>query len=132
MCGTVYYQRMRILPAAAVLCAVFVANARAVKQSLSAVEQQLAAHADGSRAEAEKLLERAVNINSGTMNFAGVKRVGELFDAEFKALGFKTTWRDGASFKRAGHLIAERDGKGPRILLIGHLDTVFEAESPFQ
>ncbi|WP_410962254.1 M20/M25/M40 family metallo-hydrolase, partial [Salmonella sp. SAL4355] len=35
-------------------------------------------------------------------------------------------------FKRAGHLVAERAGKGPRVLVIGHLDTVFEADSPFQ
>jgi glutamate carboxypeptidase len=39
---------------------------------------------------------------------------------------------DGAAFKRAGHLIAEHPGAGPKILLIGHLDTVFEADSPFQ
>jgi glutamate carboxypeptidase len=101
-------------------------------QSLSKVEQQLSAFADHSRADAESLLERVVNINSGTMHIAGVRRVGEVFDSEFKALGFRTTWVDGAPFKRAGHLIAEREGKGPRILLIGHLDTVFEADSPFQ
>ena len=101
-------------------------------QSLSAVEQRLATHADASRADAERLLERVVNINSGTMNLGGVRRVGDVFAAEFKALGFRTTWIDGAAFKRAGHLIAERDGKGPRVLLIGHLDTVFENDSPFQ
>ena len=105
---------------------------RAGMQPLSAVEQQLAAFAERSRPEAEALLERAVNINSGTMNLAGVRRVGELFEPEFKALGLRTTWVDGAAFKRAGHLIAERTGKGPRVLLIGHLDTVFEADSPFQ
>jgi glutamate carboxypeptidase len=66
------------------------------------------------------------------MNFAGVKRVGGVFEAEFKALGFRTSWIDGAAFNRAGHLVASRDGQGPRILLIGHLDTVFEADSPFQ
>jgi glutamate carboxypeptidase len=35
--------------------------------------------------------------------------------------------------KRAGHLFAEHKGKhGKRLLLIGHLDTVFEPDSPFQ
>ena len=101
-------------------------------QSLAPVEQQIVTHADASAKDAEALLERVVNINSGTMNLAGVKRVGDVFAAEFKALGFRTTWIDGTPFKRAGHLVAERDGKGPRILLIGHLDTVFEADSPFQ
>ena len=99
---------------------------------LSAAEQVIASFADKSRPEAETLLERAVNINSGTMNLAGVKRVGEMFDGELKALGFQTTWVEGAAFKRAGHLIAERAGKGPRVLIIGHLDTVFEPDSPFQ
>src|SRR4029453_5141386 len=46
--------------------------------------------------------------------------------------GFTTKWVDGAGFNRAGHLVAERRGRGPRVLLIGHLDTVFEADSPFQ
>jgi glutamate carboxypeptidase len=102
------------------------------QSGLSPLEQRIAAFADTSRKEAETLLERAVNINSGTMNVEGVRRVGELFDAEFKALGFRTTWVDGAPFKRGGHLIAQRDGKGRHVLLIGHLDTVFEVESPFQ
>jgi glutamate carboxypeptidase len=101
-------------------------------QALTAVEQRIAAFAETSRPGAEALLEQVVNINSGTMNLAGVRRVGEVFAAEFKALGFRTTWVDGAKFKRAGHLVAERDGKGPRVLLIGHLDTVFENDSPFQ
>jgi glutamate carboxypeptidase len=61
-----------------------------------------------------------------------VQRVGDVFDAEFRALGFRTRWIDGRPFNRAGHLAATRDGKGPRVLLIGHLDTVFEADSPFQ
>jgi len=73
-----------------------------------------------------------VNINSGTMNFDGVRKVGDVFKAELDALGFSTKWVDGAGFGRAGHLVAERNGRGPRILLIGHLDTVFEPRSPFQ
>jgi glutamate carboxypeptidase len=101
-------------------------------QELSSQERQIVAAVDGSRRDAEVLLERAVNINSGTMNLSGVRRVGDLFGAELKALGFRTSWIDGAPFKRAGHLVAERDGQGRRVLLIGHLDTVFEADSPFQ
>jgi glutamate carboxypeptidase len=102
------------------------------QESLSPVERRIAAAVDGPLREAETLLERVVNINSGTMNFAGVKRVGEIFDAELEALGFSTRWIEGAAFNRAGHLVAERNGKGPHVLLIGHLDTVFEADSPFQ
>jgi glutamate carboxypeptidase len=68
------------------------------------------------------------------MNFAGVRAVGDLLAPEFQKLGFTTKWIDGASWGRAGHLIATRtgNGRGPKILLIGHLDTVFPPDSPFQ
>jgi glutamate carboxypeptidase len=33
---------------------------------------------------------------------------------------------------RAGHLFARKDGSGRKFLLIGHLDTVFEADDGFQ
>ena len=101
-------------------------------QSLSEVEQSIADEVDARATEAIDLLEQAVNINSGSMNFDGVREVGALFRQELDALGFETEWIDGASWDRAGHLIARRDGSGPRLLLIGHLDTVFEPSSPFQ
>ncbi len=78
------------------------------------------------------LLEQAVNINSGTLNFDGVRQVGALFRERFAPLGFTGTWIDGAPFGRAGHLVLRRPGKGPRVLLIGHLDTVFDRTHPFQ
>ena len=101
-------------------------------QSLSEVERRITSEVDARAAEAIDLLERAVNINSGSMNFDGVREVGVLFRQEFDALGFETQWIDGTSWDRAGHLIARRDGSGPRLLLIGPLDTVFEPSSPFQ
>src|SRR3982751_622447 len=87
---------------------------------------------DAGNGDALAFLKTTDNTNSGTHNFAGVRAVGDLFRKEFDALGFKTTWVDGAAFKRAGHLVADHPGKGPRIILIGHLDTVFEPDSPFQ
>jgi glutamate carboxypeptidase len=79
------------------------------------------------------LLKQVVNINSGTMNFEGVKEVGSLFQKELEKLGFKTQLTNGEAYGRAGHLIATRKGKkGPKFLMIGHLDTVFELESPLQ
>ncbi|MBW8847976.1 MAG: M20/M25/M40 family metallo-hydrolase [Burkholderiales bacterium] len=82
--------------------------------------------------DALKLLERSVLVNSGTLNPAGVREVGALYAKEFEALGFKTRWVDmPAEMQRAGHLVAERTGgQGKRVLLIGHLDTVFEKDSP--
>ena len=99
---------------------------------LTPQEQAIVAAVDASQAEALALLERVVNINSGTMNFAGVRAVGDVFREELESLGFRTRWVDGAAFNRAGHLVAERQGRGPRVLLIGHLDTVFEPDSAFQ
>src|SRR5437762_1076668 len=103
-----------------------------LSQVSSAPERAIVTAVDTGNPAALALLETAVNINSGTQNFAGVRRVGDLFRREFDALGFKTTWVDGSGFKRAGHLVADHPGKGPRIILIGHLDTVFERDSPFQ
>src|SRR6476619_4440170 len=103
-----------------------------VSQISAPPERGIVSAVDAGNAQALALLEKAVNINSGTHNFAGVRAVGALFRQEFDALGFKTSWVDGAPFKRAGHLIADHPGSGPRLLLVGHLDTVFERESPFQ
>ncbi len=77
-------------------------------------------------------LEQVVNINSDTMNFAGVKRVSDVFGGELDGLGFETKWIDGAGFGRAGHLVASYGSKGPKILMIGHLDTVFADTDGFQ
>lgn len=76
------------------------------------------------------LLERAVNISSGTQNPAGVRKVGELFGDQLRELGFTVRISEmPTSMRRGGHLIAEHQGnRGSRILLIGHLDTVFEGE----
>ena len=104
----------------------------AVGDSLSKIEGALKAYAASRDAEAMTLLERLVNVNSGTQNAAGVREVGRMLRAEYDAIGFTTRWVDGAAFGRAGHLVAERSGVGPRVLLIGHLDTVFETDSPFQ
>ncbi len=80
------------------------------------------------------LLEELVNQNSGTLNIEGVRAVGEIFDREFTAIGFKTDWIDmPAAMKRGGHFVATRKfGPGPHVLLVGHLDTVFEPDSSFQ
>ena len=107
--------------------------ARATPTSaITATERAIIDAVDRDNAEGLALLERLVNINSGSMNFAGVRRVGDMMRQELDRLGFETRWIDGAPFGRAGHIVAERTGTGPRILLIGHLDTVFEPTSSFQ
>ncbi len=120
------------MPFVVVTLLVSLLAAQAAGTGLSKNEQSVAAHVDAHGAEALALLEQVVNINSGTMNFDGVREVGQVFKGQFDSLGFKTRWVSGDAFKRAGHLVAERSGPGPRILLIGHLDTVFERDSLFQ
>ncbi len=100
---------------------------------LDRTERKIVKSVDKHNKEAIELLEKAVNINSGTMNFEGVRQVGELFKKELEAIGFKAELTSGDDFGRAGHLVATHDGKpGLKLLLIGHLDTVFETDSPFQ
>jgi glutamate carboxypeptidase len=101
-------------------------------QPRNGTERALTAYVKSHEGEALTLLERLVDINSGTMNFAGVRAVGDVLRPQFAALGFEVRWLEGAGFGRAGHLVAERKGRGRHILLIGHLDTVFEPSSPFQ
>jgi glutamate carboxypeptidase len=119
----------RILPLLATLAA-----APAAAQALSPEEARIVAWIDAHADSAVALLERSVNVNSGTMNPAGVRRVGEIYAAELDEAGFATRWIEmPPEMNRAGHLFAERSGdRGKKLLLIGHLDTVFEEDSPFQ
>jgi glutamate carboxypeptidase len=129
---------MKLAPAAFILAAFalvllgpVVSSTRAFA-ALDPNEQALAAAVVAREPQAMALLEQTVNINSGTKNLAGVRAVGRVFDSAFTELGFATRWIEGADFERAGHLVASYGSAGPRLLLIGHLDTVFAADSPFQ
>jgi glutamate carboxypeptidase len=106
----------------------------ALGQGLSPIEREIADYVEAHTEEAIAFLQRIVDINSGTMNHDGVREVGRLFREELDALGFRTRWIDmPPEVNRAGHLFAERQGdRGKHVLLIGHLDTVFEEDSPFQ
>ena len=105
--------------------------AAAVAQS-SPAEQTMMQTVEAEHDRHIALLETLVNQNSGTLNLAGVRIVGDRVRAELEPLGFEVRWVDMAETGRAGHLIATHAGPGRNILLIGHLDTVFEADSPFQ
>lgn len=120
--------------AAALAALAIVGGGPAFAAGLSAQEQNLVQAAGAEEARSLQLLETIVNINSGTLNTAGVEQVARKMEAELKGLGFEVRWVPMAEVGRAGHIVATHkgSGKGKRMLLIGHLDTVFEPDSPFQ
>jgi glutamate carboxypeptidase len=126
---------MTSLLAAAGLC--FGVMARA--QSLAPVESVMVKVVDGETPAGNWLLEKLVDINSGTMNPAGVVKVKDVVAPQLEVLGFTVRWTPMESVDgRAGDLVAEHPCPagtkkcGKRILLIGHMDTVFEPSSSFQ
>ena len=125
-------RRAALLLASVAVYATQPAHAQKQTMGLSATERAVVKSVDAHNAAALALLIQIVNINSGTMNFAGVRQVADVLAAQLDSLGFHTRWVDGAAFHRAGHLVAEHVGPGPKLLLIGHLDTVFEPDHPFQ
>lgn len=96
---------------------------------LDADERRMADWIDAHAGDAIALLKEAVDIPSGTMNHDGVREVGRVMGRELDSLGFETEWIDmPPEVERAGHLFGRREGSGRKILLVGHLDTVFEEE----
>lgn len=114
--------------------ALLLGGAPVAHAALSPAEQKIGATVEAGYEPSVALLETLVNQNSGSMNFAGVKAVADMLRPQFEALGFTVTWKPMDAARRAGHLIAVHKGRAgtTKMLLIGHLDTVFEPDSPFQ
>ena len=114
--------------------ALALSTAPALAAPPSAAERTMVSTVDAEQARHLDLLERLVAQNSGTRNLDGVRKVRDMLVPEFEALGFTTRWIAQDGVNRAGHLHFEHKGrKGTkRLLLIGHLDTVFEPDHPFQ
>jgi len=100
--------------------------------ALSPAEKKIAATVDAAQTRDVALLQKLVDQNSGSRNFEGVRAVAAMMQAELEPLGFAVRWVPMPETGRAGHLVAEHKGRGKHILLIGHMDTVFEKDSPFQ
>jgi glutamate carboxypeptidase len=86
-----------------------------------------------------------VGRNTGTWNAAGLEAFAALLAGELRALDFQVTVEPGAPLAypdragvRTGPLVrAERKAtvdpaRARHFLLLGHFDTVFEPDSPFQ
>lgn len=125
---------MRCLLSALLVLTCLVAPPSALAQAAPGPEAELVMMqtVDAEQERHIDLLERLVNQNSGTLNLSGVRIVGDMVRAELEPLGFEVRWVDMAETGRAGHLVATHTGPGRNVLLIAHLDTVFELDSPFQ
>ena len=121
---------MRFLTPALLCAAIFASPAAA---QLSSPEQVMVETVADGFEDDVALLEEITLINSGSHNHAGVKAVADVLAPEFAALGFDVEWIDQSAQGRAGHLFARHEGVPgtTKMLLIGHLDTVFEPGSPF-
>jgi glutamate carboxypeptidase len=118
----------------ALLALLLLALPQPAEARLRPEERRMVEVVERERERTVQLLERLVNQNSGTLNLAGVEAVGAMMRAELEPLGFEVEWIDMRETGRAGHIVATHrgNGRGRRMLLIGHLDTVFEPDSPFQ
>ena len=70
-------------------------------------------------------LETIVNINSYTKNKTGVDKVGAVFDQWFESIGFTTTIYKRELIGDHRHYISKHEKNSKKLLLLGHLDTVF-------
>lgn len=125
---------IRFHVASVILAVAATSPATLAAQALSAEEQAIVEHVTANVDEGIELLQRQVDVNSGTLNPDGVALVAAVVRPELEALGFEVRMAElPPELNRGPHLIAERRGsRGPALLLIGHLDTVFEEDSPFQ
>ncbi len=117
----------------AALALLFV-SCTATSSELTADERRMMTWIDAHTEDAIDLLEETVSVSSGTMNHEGIRKLGVVMARELEALGLTTEWIGmPEDMQRAGHLFGHRyrDGK-KKILMIGHLDTVFEADDGFQ
>jgi len=111
------------------LIAMILVAATVRSETLSPEEQRMSEWIDAHSDDAIALLKETVDIPSGSLTLDGVREVGAVLRRELDAIGLETEWIDmPPEIGRAGHLVGRKDGSGKKILMIGHLDTVFEVE----
>ncbi|WP_438315792.1 M20 family metallopeptidase [Sporosarcina sp. FA9] len=80
------------------------------------------------------LLERLVNIDSGSANKAGIDEVGGILKSEYERLGFTVEVIEEPN-NGNNLLIQYEDTNSPEIIVVAHMDTVFKvgtaSERPF-
>lgn len=100
-------------------------------------DESLLAAATAEQPAVVKTLERLVNIETGTGNAEGIAAMGELLEAELKALGATVTRHKAVSPAIGDNIVGRIEGKGgKRLMLMAHMDTVYVkgtlAKAPFR
>ncbi|PFH08492.1 glutamate carboxypeptidase [Collimonas sp. PA-H2] len=94
--------------------------------SIAAPDKQVYETAEKYKGEALKLLERLVNIDSGTGDEQGLSQVGGIVIEELKKIGARVETYPAAP-ALGNNVVATFSGSGKgKILLMAHMDTVFK------
>lgn len=116
----------------------------AQRTTFDEVEQRLVEWVDQHESQILDELKVHVEINTGTANIAGLDRYRGLLSQELEALGFSTSEFSsdnipvlscaGGEVEIANHLLGQRrgDSANKKLLLNGHMDTVFDADDEYQ
>ena len=129
--------RSAMLRGASLVIVTSAVGAISVPASAAVKDARVWALANQHRAEQLRLLETVVNIDSGTGDAEGGAKVADLLAKELRGAGLEVTIMPAEAPGLAPNLVATINGSGKgRLLLIGHLDTVFEpgtaAKRPFR
>ncbi|MBA1241374.1 M20/M25/M40 family metallo-hydrolase [Pseudomonas japonica] len=96
----------------------------------AAVDTTVQGKAEQLKGPALKLLEKLVNIDSGSGYEPGLTQVRTLVSAELKALGASIETVPNTAPDKSQHVVATLKGSGKaKILLLAHMDTVFKEGS---
>jgi glutamate carboxypeptidase len=87
--------------------------------------KQLLAFCESERGWLRETIDALVRLESPTLDKAAVDRCGAILARGLSDMGGRV--REVPSATAGNHLVAEFDGQGPRILLLGHFDTVWPA-----
>lgn len=123
--------------ATAAVAAALAASGAAAAPKPQARDAKVWSAAEAAREGQLKLLESVVNIDSGTGDAAGGNKVAALLIPRLQALGMSVETVPPEEAGLANNVVARLAGTGKgRILMIGHLDTVFGpgtvAKRPFR